>query len=116
MTKDENIYRKKGRKYVPVGICEPINWIPDGIWLVRSAEHSKRRTNMKWLSELYGFNKLGDIPMCNFVQIADMENYVDAVSKVLLEHDAYPKGICIDDLSRKVIQAMFSVNKDYSKE
>lgn len=116
MAKDQNIYRKEGRRYIPVGICEPVNWIPDGIWLVRSEEHSKRRTNMKWLSEFYGFNRLGDIPARNFTQIADMENYVDIVSKVLLEHKAYPNDMCIDDLSRKVVQAMFNINKDCTKK
>ena len=46
---EDKIYRKVGRKYVPIGACEPVNYLPNGIWLV----HGDRRAQGLWLHELY---------------------------------------------------------------
>lgn len=108
---DKNIYRKVGRRYIPVGVCEPINWLPDGIWLVRSMPSCKSRSNMKFLAELYGFTRLGDIPVADFTKVAKYEQYERAVSDVLTKHDVPPIGICIADMAREIIKAMYDVNE-----
>lgn len=108
---DKTIYVKEGRKYRPIGICEPINWLPDGIWLANSKRSCKSRTNMEWLSRIYGFTRIGDIPMADYTKVAKMELYADAVGEVLTKHNIPPHGICIQDLAREIIAAMYEVNE-----
>lgn len=40
-----------------------------------------------------------------------MEQYESAVAKVLLKHEAQPVGICIADMAREIIQAMYNINE-----
>ncbi len=111
MAGDKNIYKKVGRRYIPIGVCEPVKWLSDGIWLVKSNQSGQQRTNLKFLSEIYGYAKLGEIPVADFTMIAKMEQYESAVAKVLLKHKAQPVGICIADMAREIIQAMYNINE-----
>jgi hypothetical protein len=43
----ETIYRKAGKRYIPIGYNN-IPDISDGIWLVQTKEHSKATTSLLW--------------------------------------------------------------------
>lgn len=66
---------------------------------------------MKWLAELFGITRLGDVPKVDFVKIAKMEQYTDAVRDVLQAHGVPPRGICLQDIAREIIRAMHEVNE-----
>lgn len=107
---DRNIYKKVGRRYVPIGMLEPERYLTDGIWLVRHKPSGTSRTNLAWISSLYGFVKVGDIPPSDFTAVAKMERYADAVARVLDENGIPPVGICLQDLARRIVSAMYEVN------
>ena len=65
---DDNVYIKRGRKYVPFGLRYNEGYLPDGIWYVRHFDNSYGHTNVDhYLSGLY---KVGIVynyvcPICN---------------------------------------------------
>lgn len=110
----DKIYRKVGRKYVPIGACEPVNYLPNGIWLVHGDRRAQGRTSMLWLHELYrGFTKLGDEPVADFTKIAKMELYTDAIANVLHKYNGQMplRNKCYQDIAREVVNEMFNVNE-----
>lgn len=114
MKEEDKVYRKVGRKYIPIGLHEPFDWLSDGIWLVHSDDNMKGRTNMSWLNREYsGFTKVGDIPNADFTKIAKIEQYVDTVAKVLLKynHEVPIYDKCIADVTREIIDAMYKLNE-----
>ena len=39
--RDSNVYKKVGNRYEPIDD----NWLNDGLWLVKSKEHSREKAN-----------------------------------------------------------------------
>lgn len=108
MDKDKNLYRKVGRKYQPIGVLDT-HWWNDGIYLVQHKGTSV--TSMPWLEKCFGITRVGDVPKADFVKLAKMEQYTDAVSDVLAKYGIPPRGVPLQDMAREIIRAMHEVNE-----
>ena len=111
---DMNVYKKVGRKYVPIGLRIGDRWFPDGIWIVRHKEHGCETTNAGYLAQIYGICKIGDNVEADFTKLASMEEYSDVVLKVMFENDN--KALSRQDLSRLIVKALFDFNEEKSKK
>lgn len=110
MEEDMNVYKKVGRKYVPIGLRVGDHWLTDGIWIVRHKEHSIQQTNVGFLSQIYGMCKVGENATADLTKLADMEEYADVVSKVMFENENKP--MTRQDLSRLIVKALFDFNEN----
>ena len=111
---NRNVYKKVGRKYVPIGLRIGDRWFPDGIWIVRHKEHGCETTNAGYLAQIYGICKVGENATADLTKLADMEEYADVVSKVVFENENKP--ITRQDLSRLIVKALFDFNEEKSKK
>ena len=111
---DMNVYKKVGRKYVPIGLRVGDHWLTDGIWNVRHKEHGCQTTNAGYLSQIYGMCKVGENATADLTQLADMEEYADVVSKTIFENENKP--MTRQDLSRLIVKALFDFNEEKSKK
>ena len=75
---DNNVYIKRGKKYVPFGVRYDEQYLPDGIWYVRHTEHSCGHTNVDhYLSGLF---KVGENPKAiDIPKLCSMQAYSDYV-------------------------------------
>lgn len=105
-TEEKNVYKKVGRKYVPLGLRIEDNLLSDGIWIVRHKEHSKQMTNAGYLAHICGLCKVGDNAVADFTQLASIEEYADVVSKVMVENDN--KSISRYDLACIIVKRLFA--------
>ena len=106
---DMNVYKKVGRKYVPIGLRIRDRWFSDGIWIVRHKEHGCQTTNAGYLAQIYGVCKVGENAAADLTKLADMEEYADVVSKTIFENENKP--ITRQDLSRLIVKALFDFNE-----
>jgi len=83
----ETIYKKVGRKYVPVGYNMPD--ITDGIWIVQSNPHSKSITSLAW-------------------KVGDLKRPVDVVTHVALQTMA-------DELIHYIIKLSVKDSPEYQE-
>lgn len=105
-----NVYKKVGRKYVPIGLRVGDRWLTDGIWIVRHKEHSIQQTNVGLLSQIYGICKIGDNVEADFTKLASMEEYADIVAKTISINET--KAMTRQDLSRLIVKALFDFNEN----
>lgn len=72
--KDNNVYYKEGRKYIPFGVCSPKEWLGDGLWYCHHTNYSNATTNVKYIKNLF---KICDIEpvdvseLCGLYKTAD---------------------------------------------
>ena len=111
---DRNVYKKVGRKYVPIGLRIGDRWFSDGIWIVRHKDYGKQMTNAGYLAQIYGMCKVGENATADLTKLADMEEYADVVSKVMFENENKP--MTRQDLSRLIVKALFDFNEEKSKK
>lgn len=111
---DMNVYKKVGRKYVPIGLRVGDHWLTDGIWVVKHKEHSIQQTNVGFLAQIYGMCKVGENATTDLTKLADMEEYADVVSKVMFENENKP--MTHQNLSRLIVKALFDFNEEKSKK
>lgn len=113
------IYEKKGRRYYPIGYG--VDYLTDGLWLVRSRPGCRSMTNVGYLRNLCGVMKVGEnTPMEDFTKFYQIEELTDVVCDALMKADdkneemlskpdehgvAY--GLCRQDYARIVAQAVF---------
>ena len=109
MEEDRNIYKKVGRRYVPIGLRIGDRWFSDGIWIVRHKEHGCQTTNAGYLSQIYGICKIGDNVEADFTKLASMEEYADVVAKTISINEN--KAMTRQDLSRLIVKALFDFNE-----
>ena len=114
MEEDRNVYKKVGRKYVPIGLRRGDRWFSDGIWIVRHKPHGTQMTNAGYLSQIYGMCKVGENATSDLTKLADMEEYADVVSKVIFENENKP--MTRQNLSRLIVKALFDFNEEKSKK
>ena len=111
---DMNVYKKVGRKYVPIGLRVGDHWLSDGIWIVRHKEHSTQYTNAGYLAQIYGVCKVGENATADLTKLADMEEYADVVLKVMFENEN--RTMTRNDLARLIVKALFDFNEEKSKK
>ena len=106
MEEDKNVYKKVGRKYVPIGLRIGDRYFSDGIYIVRH----QCTTNAGYLAQIYGICKIGDNVEADFTKLASMEEYADVVAKTI-NNNCSDKGMTTMNLSRKIVKALFDFNK-----
>lgn len=111
---DMNVYKKVGRKYVPIGLRVGDHWLSDGIWIVRHKKHSIQQTNAGYLAKIYGMCNVGENATADLTKLADMEEYADVVLKTIFENENKP--MTRQDLSRLIVKALFDFNEEKSKK
>lgn len=75
---DDNVYVKRGNKYVPFGVRYDEPYLPDGIWYVHHSKHSFGHTNVDHYLE--GLFRVGDTPkMLDVPKLCSMQTYIDYV-------------------------------------
>ena len=107
MKEDKNVYKKVGRKYVPIGLRIGDRYFSDGIYIVRH----QCTTNAGYLAQIYGICKIGDNVEADFTKLASMEEYADVVAKTI-NNNCSDKGMTTMNLSRKIVKALFDFNKE----
>ena len=107
MEEDMNVYKKVGRKYVPIGLKIGDRYFSDGIYIVRH----QCTTNAGYLAQIYGICKIGDNVEADFTKLASMEEYADVVAKTI-NNNCSDKGMTTMNLSRKIVKALFDFNKE----
>ena len=107
---DKNVYKKVGRKYVPIGYRHEDRYLTDGIWIVRHKDYGKQMTNAGYLAQIYGMCKVGENATADLTKLADMEEYADVVLKTIFENEN--KTMTRQDLSRLIVKALFDFNEN----
>lgn len=107
MEEDKNVYKKVGRKYVPIGLIIGDRYFSDGIYIVRH----QCTTHAGYLAQIYGICKIGDNVEADFTKLASMEEYADVVAKTI-NNNCSDKGMTTMNLSRKIVKALFDFNKE----
>lgn len=106
---DDNVYIKRGRKYIPIGLsCH--NYIPDGIWYVRHYDHSYGQTNVDhYLSGLY---RVGDLPeYVDVPKLCSIHSYVEYVMNSPEFKEIMNKGsYSFQELTAKIVALVVKLN------
>lgn len=114
---DDNVYYKRGRKYIPFGLRYGQNYLPDGIWYVRHFDHSYGHTNVDhYLSGMY---RVGDIPeYVDIPKLCSTHSYVEYILaskefKEIMDNHSYT----FQELVAKITALVLDLNnKIKSKE
>lgn len=110
MEEDNNVYVKRGRKYVPFGVRYDEQYLPDGIWFVRHSDHSYGYTNID--NYINGLFRVGESPKLEDVpQLCKRYTYVDYIMNHPEFKEAIEKPISIHDIVCKVVALIFDLNK-----
>ena len=77
-TADDNVYYRRGKRYIPLGLTYKPHYLPDGIWYVRHFDHSYGHTNVDhYLSGMY---RVGDIPeYVDIPKLCSTHSYVEYI-------------------------------------
>lgn len=102
------VYRKVGNRYKPIGVCEPIDHIPDGIWYVRHKKNSRGLTSMDYIGEMLKVGNSEDITMntqCGLTDIA--EKIMDSNEF----RDMMSKGYSLNEMVHLIVRKCYDVSK-----
>lgn len=108
---DDNVYIKRGRKYVPFGMRYNEHYLPDGIWYVRHFDNSYGHTNVDhYLSGLY---KVGETPkMIDVPKLCSTHSYVEYVMNSPEFKEIMNKGSCsFQELVSKITALILKLNR-----
>lgn len=100
MSSDGNVYIKEGRKYKPVGVSFPREFLEDGIWMVRHRPGVTETINLGYYGSQYGVHKIGEIPSIDFVTTAGVEARVDEIARIIGD-DSKPRSHA--DIAREIL-------------
>lgn len=116
---DDNVYFKRGKRYVPFGLRYDQNYLPDGIWYVRHFDHSYGHTNVDhYLSGMY---KVGEIPdYIDIPKLCSIHSYTEYVMaspefKKIIDSGRYS----LMELTSKIVALVVKLNetlKDKEKD
>ena len=102
---DLNVYKKEGRKYVPIGYRVRDDYLTDGVWIVRHRPGCKSTTRADYLADCYGLIKAGEIAKIDLPKLGTMEDYAEVVSKVIFRNDNI--SLTPMDLARRIVKELF---------
>lgn len=109
---DNNVYYKRGRRYIPFGILRNgHDYLPDGIWYVRHTDHSYGTTNVDHYLE--GLYKVGEKPdYIDIPKLCSMHSYTEYVLaspefKAIQESGSYS----LMDLVGKIVALVVKLNQ-----
>lgn len=116
---DNNVYVKRGRKYVPFGRHYDEQYLPDGIWYVHHSEHSYGHTNVDHYLE--GLFRVGDPPkMIDIPKLCAMKTYVDYVlasqeMQNIMNNNAFSFNELVSKITALVVNLNERIKDDDSK-
>lgn len=113
---DHNIYVKRGSKYEPVGYWFESNhdWLGEGVWVVSKRPSVSSRTNGNYIKTCYGLDKICDIEMPTFAQIAGMHKFTQYVMDEISWDDL--NGKSLSEMTNYIIGKMFITSNKLAKE
>lgn len=106
--KDLNVYKKVGRKYVPIGYRIEDNYLNDGIWIVHHKPGSTQITRGDYLADSYGLIKVGDIAKIDLPKLGAMEEYAEVVANTIGNLKGRLTNI---DIARRIVKELFEYNE-----
>lgn len=108
MEEDRNVYKKVGRKYVPIGLKIDDNWLNDGIWIVRHKSGSTQITRGDYLADSYGLIKAGELAKIDFPTLGSLEEYSEVVANTIGKMQGQLSNI---DIARRIVKDLFDYNE-----
>ena len=112
---DNNVYFKRGRKYIPFGVRYDERYLPDGIWLVQHNEHSTTHTNVD--SYLSGIYKLADNPQyVDVPKLCSVAKYADYILDNPEIKEMMNQGYTFYDLVHKIVALVVKLNDTIKEE
>lgn len=106
--KDRNVYKKVGRKYVPIGLKIDDNWLNDGIWIVQHKPGSKQITRGDYLAQSYGLIKVGELAKIDLPVLGSLEEYAEVVAGTIGDMRGQMTNI---DIARRIVKDLFDYNE-----
>lgn len=107
---DDNVYIKRGKRYIPIGLSYTERYLPDGIWYVRHYDGSYGQTNVDhYLSGLY---KVGELPKAIDVpKLCSMHTYCEYVMNSPEFRELMDKGTySFQELTAKIVALVVNLN------
>ena len=111
---DNNVYKKVGRKYVPIGLVVADHWLSDGIWIVRHKKGSKSHTRADYLADSYGLVKAGEIAKIDLPALGAMEDYAEVAAQVICRNGN--QHMTPFELARRIVKELFEFNEKKGEE
>ena len=107
---DDNVYIKRGNRYIPFGRRCDENYLPDGIWYVHHDKHSHGYTNADHY--LAGLFKVGDAPKpIDIPKLCSMSSYVDYVLASKEFRELIDSGrYSFHDLTARIVALVVNLN------
>lgn len=106
-----DVYVKKGRKYVPIGMTSgDRGYLPEGIYAVMRRPGVTMTVNLRGVSDIYGLYKVSDVPHVDLSMVAGLERHVDMLAKGLMELDGEPLSYA--DKARRLMALMVEISKE----
>lgn len=103
---DENIYRKIGRRYIPVGRIVNFDYLQDGIWYIRHhGPVSASVTNANHLKNIYRVCGAKDL---SIDVLAGMENIANDIAHSPEMVNLTSKGYSVMDIIRLTITKLIN--------
>ena len=110
---DNNVYYKKGKKYIPFGLYRSgHDYIPDGIWYVRHYDYSTGITNVdKYIA---GLCKVGEVPSrLDIPKLCSIQDYCEYIIDSKEWKELMDKGYSWNTLVHKVVALILEKNKEF---
>ena len=110
---DENIYRKIGRRYIPVGRLVNLNYLQDGIWYIRHhGPVSASVTNADHLNDIYRVCGAKDLSIDVLAGIEDIANDIAHSPEMA---NLASKGYSVMDIIRLTITQLINRQTETAK-
>lgn len=109
---DLNVYKKVGRKYVPIGYRLDDKYLNDGVWIVRHRDGCKSIARGDYLANSYGLIKAGEISKIDFPKLGSMEEYAVVVANTIGSLKGQLTNI---DIARRIVKDLFEYNEKLKK-
>ena len=108
MEENRNVYKKVGRKYVPIGMKLDDKWLNDGIWIVRHKPGGKQITRGDYLADSYGLIKAGELAQVDLPVLGGLEEYAEVVANTIGNMKGTFSNI---DIARRIVKDLFEYNE-----
>lgn len=106
--RDMNVYKKVGRRYVPLGLKIDDHYLNDGIWIVRHKVGSTQITRGDYLAQSYGLIKVGELVEVDLPILGSLEEYAEVVAGTIGNMQGQMTNI---DIARRIVKDLFDYNE-----
>lgn len=106
MEKTENIYRKQGNRYIPIGLSIDRSNLTDGIYVVK--HKGGDISNICAILDVGGVMKVGELPKLDVLEETKRASYIDKVKAVLVRK----LHINASDLAIEIVDILLEMQKN----